>query len=164
MGTILGVGAMAGQAHRIPRLAQHCLVFRAVRIVATETRDAARVHEALDEIVALHAVLVSGAVGKVREACFTELVLFKLPKICKVQSNVEADGPVVVLAFDRICRGAALRMTLDTHIVGPHIIEACGIEDAVPRRLGNMRAPCAMAPLTADIPFADRFRRDIVIY
>ena len=55
-------------------------------------------------------------------------------------------------------------MTLDAHIVGPHIVEACGIEDVVPRQLGNMRASRAMAPLTADIPFADRFRRDIVIY
>ena len=99
---------MTGQAHRVSRLAQHRLVFRAVRIVATETRDAACVHEALNEIVALHAVLVSSAVGKMREARFAELVLFKLPKIRKVQSNVEADGPVVILAFDRISQRAAL--------------------------------------------------------
>ena len=144
--------------------ADRARIVGAVRIVATETRDAARVHEALNEIVALHAVLVRGAVGKMREARFAELVLFKLPKIRKVQSNVEADGPVVVLAFDRISQRAALRMTLDAHIVGPHIIEARGIEDVVSRRLGNMRASRAMAPLAADIPFADRFRRDIVIY
>jgi hypothetical protein len=38
-----------------------------VRIVAAETGDAARVHHALNEIVASHAVLVRGAVRKVRE-------------------------------------------------------------------------------------------------
>src|SRR5262249_21713023 len=133
MGTILGVGAVAGQAHRISGLAQDRLVFRAVRIVATETCDATRVHEALNEIISLHAVLVSGAVGKVREACFTELVLFKLPKICKVQSNVEADGPIVVLPFDRIVQRTALRMTLDANVIGMHIIEARGIEDVFAR-------------------------------
>ena len=140
MRPILRVGAMAGQAHRVARLAHHRLIFRAVRIVATETRDAARVHEALNEIIALHAVLVRGAVGKMGEARFAELVLFQLPKIRKVQSNVKADRPVVVLAFDRICQRAPLRMTLDARIVGPHIIEARGIEDVVARRLGNMRA------------------------
>src|ERR1700733_9199140 len=61
---ILRVGAMTGQAHRVSRFAQHRLIFGTVRIMATETRDAARVHEALNEIVALHAVLVSRAVGK----------------------------------------------------------------------------------------------------
>src|SRR5262249_43152485 len=136
MGTVLRVGAVAGQAHRIPQLAQHRLVFRAVRIVATETRDAARVHEALNEIVALHAVLVRRTLGKVREACFTELVLFKLPKICKVQSNVEADGPIVVLPLDRVIQRTALRMTLDANVVGMHIVEARGIEDVVARRVG----------------------------
>ena len=161
---VLGVGAMAGQADRVSRLAQHRLVFRAVRIVATETGDAARVHEALNEIVALHAVLVRGAVGKMREARFAELVLFKLPKIRKVQSNMEADGPVVVLAFDRIVQRTALRMTLDADIVGPHIVEAGGIEDVVARRLVNVRASRAVAPFAADIPFADRFRRDIVVH
>src|SRR5215831_18493425 len=164
MGTVLRVGAVAGQAHRISQLAQHRLVLRAVWIVATETRDAARVHEALNEIVALHAVLMRTAVGKVREACFTELVLFKLPKICKVQSDVEADGPIVVLPFDRIVRRTALRMTLDANVVGMHIVEVRGIEDVVARRVGYMSAPSAMAPLAADIPFADRFGRDIVVH
>ena len=124
MRPILGVGAMTGQAHRVARLAQHRLIFRAVRIVATETRDAARVHEALNEIVALHAVLVRGPVGKMREARFAELVLFKQPKISKIQPNVEADGPVIILSFDRIGQRTPLRMTLDARIVGPHIVEA----------------------------------------
>ena len=105
MRPILCVGAVACQAHCILRFAQHRLVFCAVRIVAAETGDAARIHQALNEIVALHAVLVRGAVRKMREARFTELVLFEPPKIRKAQSDVEADRPVVVLAFDRLARG-----------------------------------------------------------
>ena len=127
MRPILGVGAVAGQAHRIPRLAQHRLVFRAVWIVATETRDAARVHEALNEIVPLHAVLVRGPVGEVREAHFTKLVLLQSPEVRQVQSNVKADGPIVVLSLDGISQRAPLGMTLDASIIGVHVVEAGGV-------------------------------------
>ena len=75
------LGPWAGQAHCIPRFSQNRLVFCAVRIVAAETGDAERIHQALNEIVALHAVLVRGAVRKVREARFAELVLFEPPNI-----------------------------------------------------------------------------------
>ena len=108
MRTTLRVGAMAGQAHRISRLAQHRLVFRAVWIVATETRDAARVHEALNEIVPLHAVLVGGPIGEVREAYFSKLVLLQSPEVRQVQSNMKADGPIVILSLDRIGQRAPL--------------------------------------------------------
>ena len=117
---ILRVGAMTGQAHRVSQPKQHRLIFGTVRIMATETRDAARVHEALNEIVALHAVLVSRAVGKMCEAGFAELVLFKLPKYARFNPTWKPTGHGL-LAFDRVCRRAALRMTLDTHIVGPRI-------------------------------------------
>ena len=124
MRTILCVGAVAGQAKRIARLAHHRRVFRAVRIVATETRDAARIHQALHEIVALHAVLVGGAVGKMREGGFAELVLLELPEIGEIQPDVKADRPIIVLPVDRISRRAPLRVTLDADVVGMHIVEA----------------------------------------
>src|SRR5262249_39555967 len=53
MRSILRVRAVAGQADGVSRLAQHRLVVGAVRIVATETGDAARVHETLNEVVPL---------------------------------------------------------------------------------------------------------------
>ena len=57
------------------------VVLGAVHIVAGETGDAARVHHALHEIVALHAILVRGAVGEMSEGRLAELVLFQLPEI-----------------------------------------------------------------------------------
>ena len=53
-------------------------------VVAAEAGDAARVHQALHEVVALHAVLVRGAVGKVRERRLAELVLFELPEVLQL--------------------------------------------------------------------------------
>jgi len=138
MRSVLRVGAVAGQADGVSRLAQHRLVVGAVWIVATETGDPARVHEALNEVIALHAVLVRGSVGKMREACFAELVIFESPKVRKVQSDVKADRPVVVLAVDRIGQGTPLRMTLDANIGRLNNVQASWIHDIGLRRLAHM--------------------------
>jgi hypothetical protein len=71
---VLRIGSMARQAKSITPLTHNSRILRTVRIVATETSNAPRVHETLNEIVALHAVLVSGPVGEVRESRFAELV------------------------------------------------------------------------------------------
>ena len=72
--TILGIGPMAHHAHFVDGLAQHGVVVSTVRIVAAETGDTAGVHQALDEIIALHAVLVRGTVGEVRKSRFAQSV------------------------------------------------------------------------------------------
>ena len=46
-----------------------------MRIVTTEAGDAPPVHQALHKVVALHPILVSGAIGKMRERRFADLVL-----------------------------------------------------------------------------------------
>ena len=66
-----GVLAMALQAERIARLDGAGGIFRAVNIVAVKTFYAAIVHYALDEIVALHAILMAGSIGEVRERRFS---------------------------------------------------------------------------------------------
>ena len=75
---------MALQAQHVRRLQQIGVVRGAVHIVAAEAGDAARVHQALHEIVALHAVLVRRAVGEMREGGLAELVLFELPEILQL--------------------------------------------------------------------------------
>ena len=79
-----------------------------MRIVATETGDAPSVHEAGDEIIPLHPVLVSGPVREVCESCFPDLVFFQSPEVRQVQANMEADGPVIVFSPDRIFQWSAL--------------------------------------------------------
>src|ERR1700733_2370961 len=81
MRTILCVRPVAGQANGIATFAHDAGIVGAVRIVTTETRYAAGIHQALHEIVALHTVLVGAAVGKMRERGFAELVLLELPEI-----------------------------------------------------------------------------------
>jgi hypothetical protein len=49
-------------------------IVRAMRVVATETGNTAGVHEARDEIIALHPVLMCGPVREMSERTFPELV------------------------------------------------------------------------------------------
>ena len=58
MRPILRVRPVTREAHLARRLAQLRRVFGPVHVVATEAGDAAIIHEALDEVVALHAVLM----------------------------------------------------------------------------------------------------------
>ena len=74
-------GTVASEADLIWRQPQFRVIRRAVHVVATEAGHAAAIHHALREIIALHAVLVRRAVGKMREGRLAERVLFELPVI-----------------------------------------------------------------------------------
>src|ERR1700739_940577 len=63
----LGIRAVTVETQGIAGLAHHANIFGAMRVVAAKTRHTARIHQAVDKVVALHAVLVSGAVRKMRE-------------------------------------------------------------------------------------------------
>ena len=56
-----------------------------MRIVAAEARHAARIHQAGHEVVALHSVLVSGAIGKMCESRLAELVLLEHPEVGEIE-------------------------------------------------------------------------------
>ena len=116
MRTVLTVRAMARAANFVDGLAQHSLVFGAVRIVTAKTGDTALIHEALHEIIALHAVFVGSAIGEMSERLLTELILFELPKILEIHPDVEADRPVVVFSADRTLQWLPLRVALNAYI------------------------------------------------
>jgi hypothetical protein len=89
------------EAELANRLAQLRVIFRAVNVMTVETRDAATIHHALHEVVALYAVLVCGSVWVVEEIrWFAEPVAFQLPIIRQLQSPVIANRPIAILAFD----------------------------------------------------------------
>lgn len=108
MRPVLRVGAVAGQAKGVALLAHNSRIVGAMRIVTIEAGDAARIHQALDEIITLHPVLVRRSVGEVGEGRFAELVFVQLPEVPQVQADMKADRPVVVFSFDRIFQRPAL--------------------------------------------------------
>ena len=95
-----------------------------MRIVATETGDSPAVHHALHEIVALHAILVRGAVREIVKVGLVQRMVFKFPEILKLKANVIPDGPVVVPPLDRDGQRASLRMALDASIACRNVIHA----------------------------------------
>jgi len=121
--------AVAGQADITRWLDQQRVIRSPVRVVATEAGDTAAIHHARDEIVALHPILVSSAVRKMRERRFTELVLFEPPEVFQLLALIESHGPVVVTARDRVAERLPLRMTLDARIVRSHEVQLRRIDD-----------------------------------
>src|SRR5262245_20552581 len=111
---------MTGQAHLTRWLDQVSVVGRTVDVMAAEAGHAALVHLTLDEVVPLHPVLVTRAVGEVRERLLAQLVLLQAPEVLELPALMESNRPVVVLAIDRIRQRLALRMPLNAGIVRPH--------------------------------------------
>src|SRR6185437_9246398 len=108
-GLVVGVRLDRGRARTVGRarpmtiqadlargLPQHRRVVGAVDIMATEAGHTARIHHALHEIVALHAILVGGAIGEMREGLYARLVLFQLPEIAEALAHREPNRPVVI--------------------------------------------------------------------
>ena len=94
--------SVACQANLVCRFDQVGVIFGAVDIMAAEARDATAVHHALDEVVALHPILMTRSIGEMRECRLAELVIFQFPKISQIQTLLKTYGPVVILAADRI--------------------------------------------------------------
>jgi len=90
------------QTKLISGLAKLRVIFRAVHVVAREAGNPVLVHYALHEVIALHAVLVRGAIRKVREGELAEGVFFELPEVAEIEPDMIADGPIVIFPFDRI--------------------------------------------------------------
>ena len=134
-----------------------------MHVVATETCHAMGVHGALDKIVALHPVLVRGAVGKMRKGLLTGLMLFKFPKIFEVEAHLEAYRPIVVFSLNGIGQRLPLRVTLDAYVGGLNRIQAGGIRDVLSRRPLDMPATWPVTFLAADIPLSHRFGADVVV-
>src|SRR5580704_12124999 len=163
MRSILRIRSVAAETKAIALLAHNPRIVGPVRIVAIRAGDAARIHQARDEIVPLHAVLVRGPVREVSETKFAELVLLELPEISQIQADVKADRPVIILALYRILRRPALRVTLDAGVAGVHVVEAGRVEDGARHRALDMRAAWPVAFLATDIPFAYLLGSNVVV-
>ena len=73
-----------------------------MHVVTAKASHSPAIHDTLDEVISLHSILVAGAVGKMREACFAQFVIFEPPEIPQVKALMKTDGPVVISPLDRI--------------------------------------------------------------
>ena len=151
------------QTKVVGRLAELCLISRAVRVVTIETGDSAPVHHALHKIVSLHAILVGGSIREVKKICGRpENMIFQLPVVSELPPYAIANRPIVILALNRVREWLSLRMTLDARIAGRDVIHARWTNDIGARRIRDVFAARPVAALAAHIPFGDLLGMDIV--
>jgi len=96
------IRAMTLQAHHTGRLEQVGVVRCSMNIVATEAGHAARIHQTVHKIVALHPILVRGTIGEVRERRLAQLMILQLPVIVELEAGPITDRPIVILAGDGV--------------------------------------------------------------
>ena len=72
---------MASETDLIRRFDEVGIVFSPMYVMTTEARHTTAIHQALDEIITLHAILVARAVGKMHKIGLAQLVIFEPPEI-----------------------------------------------------------------------------------
>jgi len=135
----------------------HCIqigdVLIAVYLMAIKAANLPVVHNALDEVVALHSVLVRREIGVLIEIGCSRFQFFELPVIGQPSARQKADRPVVIFARDRIAERLPLAMALDTGVISAHVIEGLRINDVLLRRMSDVQATRTVAFLEAYISF-----------
>src|SRR5262249_18334810 len=111
MGTVRGRWPVAGKTKLVRRPDQIGIVGRAVHVMATEAGDSTPVHDTLNKVITLHAILVTGPVGEMHKVGLTQFMLFETPEVFQVQPLMKSNRPIVVLPLDRICQRLSLRVT-----------------------------------------------------
>lgn len=110
------IRAVTIQAKNVSRFPQEPIVIGTVRVMATKTSDAACVHQAVDEVIALHTIFVCGSVRKMRESRFAQFMIFQRPEITQTLTHIEAYWPIVSFSRGRSDHRPSLRMALNAGI------------------------------------------------
>lgn len=121
--------AVAREAQLIRRHNKLRVVTRSVHIMTTEASNPAPVHDALHEIVALHSVLVGGAISEIIEIRRTQAVVLERPVILQALAYFITNRPIVIFALYGHRGRTSLRVALDTGITGIHVIGVRRVED-----------------------------------
>src|SRR6516162_8058537 len=132
--------------------------------MTTETSDAARVHRAGHEIVALHPVSAASSVGVVGPVGPLLVAVVKLPEFAEHHAWTEADRPGIVAAFDRVSRRVAGRVTLDADVVRANVVQTDRVHDVRARRPSDVITSRAVTSFASHIPFGYRFVSDIEVH
>ena len=107
-------------------------------------------------------ILVRGPVGEIEEVLPARFRGIQRPEVAQVLTDVEADGPVVVAAFDGIAERLSLRMTLNAGVVRVHAVGTRRIEDFRAGRLRRVRRAGTVALLASHVPLGDLLRAHVV--
>jgi hypothetical protein len=75
---------VAIQTYLVGWFSQLSIVFRAVRVVATETCDPTPIHNTLHEVIALHPIFVGGALREMRKTSHAQSMVFQFPEILQL--------------------------------------------------------------------------------
>ena len=92
---------MAVEADLVGWLAKLRLVRSPVNVMARCASNPALIHHALHKIVALHAILMRGSIGKVQKICLPESDVFEFPVVLQFLPNVLTNRPVIGFALDQ---------------------------------------------------------------
>src|SRR5579864_9288155 len=112
---------MTVQAELIGRLSELPRISGAMHVMAVETGYSTPIHNALNEIVALHAVFMRRAFGVVQEVGRgAERAFLQLPMVLQLHPDVIADGPIVVFALNGIRERLPLGVALNAGVAGRH--------------------------------------------
>ena len=120
--TIRGCRAVAIQAELLSGFAKLRVVLCPMNIMTGYTGDSTPVHQALHIVVALHPVLMSSSIWKVREGRLAQSEILKLPIVRQFQANPIADWPVIGFSFNLFRQRLPLRMTLDAGVIRRNVI------------------------------------------
>src|SRR5579863_7883398 len=108
---------MTVQTEFVGGLPQLRIIVGPVDIVACCTCHAMAVHDALNEIVALHAILMCSTVGEMEEVGFSKRDVFKLPVVRQTKTDAIAHRPVIDFALNEANPRPPLRVALNAGVV-----------------------------------------------
>ena len=140
------------------------VVLRTVDIMTTETSNAARVHRAGHEIVALHPVSAARSVRVIGSVRSHRPAVVKLPEFAEHHTWTEANRPGIVATFDRVSRRLAGRVTLDAYVVGANVVQTDWVHDIRARGPADVFTSWTVAPFASYIPFGNRLRSDVEVH
>lgn len=95
-----------------------------MRIVASKARYPVRIHSALDEIIALHSILMRSPFREMSERCLTQLVFFQFPEVAQTFAHFKSHRPVISVSLGRRDQPLSLRMTLNAGVSRVDIVKA----------------------------------------
>ena len=113
---------VAVEADLVNGLTKLRIVFSPVYVVARCAGDALPVHHALNKVIALHPIFVSGPIRKMSESRLRRCVILEFPVVGQAETCAVTNGPVVSLSFDLLRKRLSLGVASNTSVIRGDIV------------------------------------------